>query len=206
VAREPLAERSAGGVPVNQEAGSPDRPCEGASSSELKRALEVVAKSLELALALKAGLHRLREGGRPPVAPDRPAFDPESWRVLVAYLVEERRLIEFLVGPGHSYPDNICVDCFRSPDGETWPFPDNEVRTQLRGRAKRINKRLTHFSWTMTKRDSRLDAGDWDTRYLDRLVDSLSLFAEWLDTTGRSPLAETLRGSMSSIPHVVPDL
>ena len=193
--------------------GPPNNPCAGygKSPSELTAAISIVGKSVELAASLKERIEALSAIGRPPIAPHRPGFDLDAWRILVAYLIEERRLIEFLLGPtlvgkqGHDliykYSDDICLDCFRPGDGQHWRFSDDEVRTVLNHRAGRINKRLTHFSWTLTQPDTRLDAGIWNTVYLNQVIDGLEGWSGWLETVGASLFAETLRHSLTLEVH-----
>jgi hypothetical protein len=202
-----LVQCCAGGVQVKNRPELPGKVCAGSDKrmSERIEAIAVVGMSIELATSLKAGIEALSGAGRPPVAPHRPGFDPDAWRTLAAYLIEERRLIEFLLGPSvvgnqegnlrYRNPDDICVDCFRPDDGRHWRFRDDEVRTELQDRAGRINKRLTHFSWTLTRPDTRLDAGIWNTKYLNQVIDGLERWSEWLETMGLFVFAETLRRS-----------
>lgn len=189
--------------------GFPDKPCGGEKKKplQLENALEAVGKGARLAAKLKTDIDGLQERGRPPVAPHRPEFDEEAWKSLATYLIEERRLIGFLLGPAvranqdgtlrYIYPTDICLDCFATLDGKHWRFPDDGTRKTLHARAGRINVRLAHFSWTLTKPDPRLDAGDWSTTYIDQIVNGLGQFSGWLEMTERRPLADTLRRSMS---------
>jgi hypothetical protein len=184
---------------------SPAEPCGGYSKPK-DPAILAVAKSIELATDLRITVDEMTKSGPPPIAPHRPGFDPMAWRVLVAYLIEERRLTEFLLGPGvykdkgvarYQHADDICLDCFASAD-QRWRFIDEKVRTELHNRATRINKRLAHFSWTLTENDPRSDSGVWKTHYLNLITLGLLKFADHLETNGSSALANVLRQSVKS--------
>jgi hypothetical protein len=185
----------------------PKDPCGGVERSQ-HDALIVVAKSIELASSLRLNVHGLTKTGRPPIAPHRPGFYQPAWKVLVAYLIEERRLTEFLLGPvvyksntgewTYRHPDDICLDCF-TPPSRRWRFTDQPERTDLWQRADRINSRLTHFSWTLTKPDTRSDSGVWNTDYLDQILRGISQFAEYLTSIG-IPDADLLRHSVNEGP------
>src|SRR6266568_4140209 len=145
----------------------PDTPC-GGYEKATERALHAVAKSIELAVDLRMSLDELTRSANPPIAPHRRGFDLAAWKTLAAYLIEERRLTEFLLGPNvdrsrgggwrYHYTDDVCLDCF-TPADRRWRFTNETVRVQLCDRAERINKRLTHFSWKLTESDPRSDTG-----------------------------------------------
>jgi hypothetical protein len=188
--------------------GVPKELCGGAKRDQ-HGALIVVAKSIELASNLRLTLEGLTKTGRPPIAPHRPGFDQRSWKVLAAYLIEERRLTEFLLGPElkpqhnsgelkYLHPDDICLDCF-TPPSRRWRFTDMPKRRRLLWRARRINSRLTHFSWTLTEPDTRSDSGVWETHYLDDIRLGLSQFSEHLTSIG-IPDADLLRYSVNEGP------
>lgn len=114
---------------MKNRAEPPGKPCAGSdkSLSERIEAIAAVGKSVELATSLKEGIEALSGVGRPPVAPHRPGFDLDAWRTLAAYLIEERRLIEFLLGPSvvgnqgsnlrYRNPDDhlpLCFLCVRT--------------------------------------------------------------------------------------------
>ena len=64
----------------------------------------------------------------------------------------------------------------------------------MQGHSKRINKRITHFTWTLAdKYDKRLTKGYWGTEYVDDITTGLVTFGKRLDETGSLELADELR-------------
>jgi hypothetical protein len=187
----------------------PEAVCAGFDNPVDKKlaALEVVGSSARLAAQLRSDVTRLPQVGLPPIAPHRAGFQAVPWKILAAYLVEERRLIEFITGPkvnpetgNYQFRNDICVDCF-APKGQRWRL-DDDVYKELVKRAGRINQRLTHFSWRLTGPDDRTDKGVWDTRYLTLVEAGLRSFARHLEDIGLGRLSDALVTAMrrSGIP------
>jgi hypothetical protein len=143
--------------------------------------------AIQCALRIEAG----RTMGTQPTSPHVPGFDRDAWSALQTMLCEERRLIEFLVGPkvrnakGQggarvvANPDDICIMCFATAPNQPWEMSDG-VRSTLRGRASRVNKRISPFAGVITPSDARTEQGTWQTGYLRIITTELAAFLEWL--------------------------
>lgn len=166
----------------------PDVPCGLRYPEELSMAGRVIGASLLLAVESAVRLERMKERGRFPVAPHKSGFDQDAWSFLQMMLIEERRLIEFIRGPATTLrdgkiiltnPDDICKNCFAANLTTRWSAAPEAMSTLI-GRLKRINKRVTHFSWTLTEPDLRVDLGYWRTGYLFIVALQLESFANWM--------------------------
>jgi hypothetical protein len=167
----------------------PTETCPARSDAELAAAAAILGASLVLAVQSALKVESSRASGLPPTAPHLPGFDREVWAALQTMLSEERRLIEFIVGPKTrngaagsvvtSNPDDICIMCFATDAGDRWDL-DAPLRTRLRSRASRINKRISHFAWVLTEPDARTERGTWQTGYLRAIVTQFSQFVLWL--------------------------
>lgn len=163
-------------------------PCTIRPPDQLSMAGKVIGSSLHLAIESALRLERMKHSGRYPVAPHKPGFDQDAWSLLQMMLVEERRLIEFIRGPATimskgkilvSNPDDICKNCF-APSVETRWSAAPAAMTILSSRLSRINKRVTHFSWTLTQSDMRVDFGYWRTGYLVIVTKEFASLVEWM--------------------------
>jgi len=183
----------------------PTNLCERRDEGTLAIAAAVLVASLDVAVDSALRLDALRHVGIAPVAPHVTNYDRETWSLLHTMLVEERRLMEFLLGPRtdktglHRQPDDICVTCFsKSPEG-MWRLPQQHQKI-FRERMTRINKRLAHFAWVLTEDDPRTVVGTWQTGYLREVAEQLWSFREWL-TAQRPAAAAAMYERLSEARH-----
>jgi len=165
-------------------------PCPPRTDNELIAAVHVLGASLLVAIKSAINIEELKQAGIYPVSPPVAGFHLHAWQILQTMLVEERRLIEFLVGP-HTFTDKgtgatksnrdtICINCFGSSITDTW-WMNDDVRVRLRWRAQRTNKRVAHLDWLLIDEyDSRVVSGIWQTGYLKEIVNQFRDFTEWL--------------------------
>lgn len=195
----------------------PDLACELRPPGQLALAGKVIGSSLHLAIESAIRLQRMTQRGRHPVAPHKPGFDQDAWSLLQMMLIEERRLIEFVRGPATikrngqivvSNPDDICKNCFATSHGTRWSAAPAAMTT-LMGRLSRINKRVTHFSWTLTESDLRVDTGHWRTGYLRIVARELASFAKWMTIVNphaAEPLADMVASVQADATHLAPEV
>lgn len=163
----------------------PANLCARREEADLVKAAEILAGSVAVAVDSALRLEALRAVGIEPVAPHMPSFDRDAWSLLHTLLVEERRLMEFLIGPrtnvsgAHMQKDDICVTCFATSIDDIWRLPSH-IEEAFRGRSTRINKRLAHFAWVLATDDPRTTAGTWQTGYLRDVTQQLQSFCEWM--------------------------
>jgi hypothetical protein len=175
--------------------------CPSRTDEQLRAAGRVLGASLLVAIDSAITIELLRHDRVYPVSPHASGFVPDAWSALQTMLVEERRLIEFLVGPHtridkntgavyNAYGDAICTNCFALTITDTWWMSD-PIRDTLRGRAQRTNKRVAHFSWIMVTSDARTLEGTWQTGYLREITAQFENFTGWL-TSRRPTVANVL--------------
>jgi hypothetical protein len=137
--------------------------------------IRIVALTLERAIGWADEL-AFGEGRRLKVPADQ--LSDATAQQCFALLTAERALIEFVTGPEirskngvsiKAYSDDICPKCFVA----NW-YLGGHHRDHLRGRRSRINKHLSHLTWSQTV------ARQWHTTPIILVVEAFADFSKSL--------------------------